>query len=126
MRSSACHSNITKIGIPKDKLDLQKLLGMINYVWNYIPNLSGMCQPFVKKKILFDWHPIHTIWLEKIKKCIMDAPVLKAFDSNKEIKLQTEASQSGLGCCLMQDGKPTYIVCIEKFDKCRAKVWTSW
>jgi len=31
---------------------------------------------------------------------------LANFDSNKEITIQADASQHGLGCCLLQNGKP--------------------
>lgn len=100
---------ISKLGQPKDKKDLQKLLGMINYIRSYIPNLAELCQPLrelLKKNILFQWSQKHTECVEKIKKLIMNAEILKPFDSNKQITLQTDASKYGLGCCMMQDGKP--------------------
>ena len=34
------------------------------------------------------------------------APILKYFDSSKPIVIQGDASQSGLGACLMQAGSP--------------------
>ena len=36
---------IEKIEPPKDKTDLQKLLGMINYVRSFIQNLAAICHP---------------------------------------------------------------------------------
>ena len=49
---------------------------------------------------------VHEACLSKIKKIICEAPVLKTFDPVKEITIETDASKFGLGCCLMQDGKP--------------------
>ena len=100
---------IQKIEPPKDKNDLQKLLGMINYVRSFIPNLAEICQPLrelLKKNIEFIWLPIHTECLSKIKNIICNAPTLKTFDINKEITIEADASKFGLGCCLMQEGKP--------------------
>lgn len=34
---------IQELGIPKDKKGVQTLLGVINYMRNYIPNLSELC-----------------------------------------------------------------------------------
>lgn len=31
---------------------------------------------------------------------------MENFDSSKEITIQADASQHGLGCCLLQNGKP--------------------
>ncbi|XP_046739526.1 uncharacterized protein K02A2.6-like [Diprion similis] len=36
---------------------------------------------------------------------LTSAPVLTNFDSSKEVTIQTDASQSGLGCCLLQEGR---------------------
>lgn len=36
----------------------------------------------------------------------MNAPVLSSFDPNKSITIQTDSSQSGLGCCLLQNKQP--------------------
>ena len=49
---------INKIGSPKDKKDVQKLLGMINYMRQYIPKLAELSQPLrelLKKNVVFQW-----------------------------------------------------------------------
>ena len=100
---------IEKIEPPKDKTDLQKLLGMINYFRSFIPNLADICHPLrelLKKIFAFIWLPIHNECLSKIKNIIFNAPTLKTFDINKEITIEADASKFGLGCCLMQEGKP--------------------
>ena len=42
----------------------------------------------------------------KIKDVITTEPVLAYFDYNKTITIQSDASKYGLGCVLLQDGKP--------------------
>lgn len=52
------------------------------------------------------WLPKHTEVLKKMKQKIIRVPVLQTFDDKKDIVIQTDASSTGLGCCLMQDNKP--------------------
>jgi len=44
--------------------------------------------------------------LNRIKDKLINAPVLFSFDPNKNIVIQTDSSQSGLGCCLLQNKQP--------------------
>lgn len=102
---------IQKIEKPQDKKDLKKLLGVINFMREYIPNLSELCRPLytlLKKGVYFQWMKIHDEALNLVKELICNAPTLKVFDVNKEVSIETDASKYGLGCCLMQDGKPIY------------------
>lgn len=100
---------INDICEPKDKNGLQKLLGMINYARNFVPNLAEMSSPLrelLKKNVVFKWLPAHTSCLNNIKSLICNAPKLKIFDPDAELKIQTDASKAGLGCCLMQGDRP--------------------
>lgn len=102
---------IDSIGPPQNKTDLQKLLCMINYLRDFIHNLAEMTQPLrelLKKNIVFQWNAEHTVCLEKIKQCIAMAPTLKAFNELEPVTIETDASQHGLGCCLMQVGRPVW------------------
>ncbi len=60
----------------------------------------------LKKDVVFQWMPVHDECLQKIKDTIAEATVLMTFDPSKEITIETDASKSGLGCSLMQEGKP--------------------
>ncbi|KMQ84751.1 retrovirus-related pol polyprotein from transposon, partial [Lasius niger] len=55
---------------------------------------------------LTNWLPVHENCLNEIKQEIVNAPILANFNSNKEVTIQADASQHGLGCCLLQNGKP--------------------
>jgi hypothetical protein len=94
---------------PQNKKELQSILGIINYLRKYIPNLAEVSNPLrelLKSNVEFQWLETHTNTFNEIKKMIAEAPTLINFNSNKEVTIQTDASKSGLGCCLMQEGKP--------------------
>lgn len=94
---------------PSNKKELQSILGMINYVRSFIPNLAQISESLrelLKNNNDFVWLDSHTNTLNKIKQIISHAPILKMFDSLKPIVLQCDASKSGIGCCLMQSGAP--------------------
>ena len=49
---------------------------------------------------------LHGDCFKRVKEVIASAPVLKFFDPSEEAVIQCDASQYGLGVCLMQNGQP--------------------
>ena len=100
---------ILEMPIPENKEELQRLLGMVNYFAQFIPNQSTITAPLrqlLKKDVDWIGLPEHTSAVQELKQILSSKPVLKFFDSSKPVKLQVDASKSGLGACLMQDGHP--------------------
>ena len=100
---------ILEMPVPESKEELQRLLGMVNYFAQFIPNQSTITAPLrqlLKKDVDWMWLPEHTIAVQELKQILSSKPVLKFFDSSKPVKLQVDVSKSGLGACLMQDGHP--------------------
>lgn len=50
--------------------------------------------------------PVHTNALKALKSKIANAPVLGVFNSSKPVVIQSDSSKDGLGCCMLQGGKP--------------------
>ena len=61
-----------------------------------------------KRDIIFEWQKAQEKSFEELKKAVSDAPVLRYYDIKQAVTVQCDASQSGLGAVLMQDGQPVY------------------
>ena len=44
--------------------------------------------------------------VKRVQELIVESPVLKYYDPKADTELQCDASDQGLGACLMQDGQP--------------------
>ena len=100
---------IVEMAPPQDKAGIRRLLGMINFLAAHIPNMSSITAPLrslLKSDILFIWGPEQQAVLAKVKEVLSSAPVLHYFDPTVVSTIQADASQSGLGACLLQKGKP--------------------
>lgn len=94
---------------PRNKAELETVLGMINYLAKFAPNLSEITSPLrslLVKDVQFSWDHPQAQAFEKVKEVITQSPVLAYFDHDKDLTLQVDASKFGLGATLMQDGKP--------------------
>ena len=94
---------------PEDRKGVQRVLGLVNYLQRFAPNLAEASAPLrslLKKENTFIYEEVHKRSLENIKEIITQDPVLKYYDVKREVVVQVDASSHGLGACLMQDGQP--------------------
>ena len=94
---------------PESKKDVQRLLGMLAYLSNYLPNLANVTSPLrelMKKPVIFQWNEEHEEAWVKIKNILSSSEGLAHFDPKKDIIIETDASQKGIGCALFQEGRP--------------------
>lgn len=100
---------LLSIEIPKSKKELLRIMGMVNYLTKYLPKLSEFLAPLrklIKNNIPWVWTIDHTLALNTIKKLLTEIPNLKIFDPKSPIEIQSDASQFGVGGCLLQNGNP--------------------
>ena len=100
---------IANVQLPKDIKEPQSFLGMVNYFNRFSPVLAQISQPIrnlVKKDVLFQWQAEQQQALQLIKDAIGKSPLLAYYNPEKESVFQSDASMYGLGCVLLQDGKP--------------------
>ena len=96
---------IIEMSEPGDITALKRFLGMVNYM----PRLSDMTEPLRRlddKEVEFRWTNSHTTAVEAIKKAVTAAPVFRFFVVRKPVTIQCDASETGLGAVLLQDGQP--------------------
>ena len=94
---------------PVDKKGVERLLGTINYLAKFIPNMSTITHPIrelLKSDNKFAWEEPQIKAFSEIKQVLSVAPVLAYFDVKKPVIITCDASQSGLGALLLQDNKP--------------------
>ena len=104
-------SVISEMPPPTCKKQVQSFIGMINYVSKFLARLLELAEPIrelSKDKVPFNWGPEHHAAFKQIKKETVRAPTLAYYNPKKETTLQTDASITGLGACLLQDQKLVY------------------
>ena len=94
---------------PTNVTEVQQLSGMINYLSKFLPGLSDVMKPIrmlTLKDTEWKWGNAQKSAFQKIKELVTEAPVLGYYDQRKPLVLQCDASQTGLGACLMQEKRP--------------------
>ena len=94
---------------PKTKQDLQRFIGMIQYLGKFIPNLSEKAAPLrslMKKNAAWQWNDEHRKAYQILKEDCSKQPTLRYYDVTKPVKISCDSSKCGLGAVLEQDGHP--------------------
>ena len=84
-------------------------MGTINYLAKFIPKMSTITAPLrnlLKQDVPCIWSTSQQQAVETLKSVITTAPVLAFYDPSKELILENDACEYGLGSVLIQDGRP--------------------
>ena len=110
----------------EDVKQVQTLLGMVNYTMKFMPNLSAVTEPLRQiikqsneREFVFHFDEVHKEAFQKLKRMMTEAPVLKYYNMDEPITVTCDASQSGIGCALLQGGRPVAYICVESPDRHR-------
>ncbi|CAN6564249.1 unnamed protein product [Malus baccata var. baccata] len=95
---------------PTNKVQLQRLLGKINFLRRFIANMAGKIQPLtpllrLKDKENFEWGPPHQEAFDSIKAYLTSPPVLVPPQRGKPLKLYISASDKSIGSLLAQNNE---------------------
>lgn len=104
---------ISELKDPINKIELQRILGMVNYLRDFVPNMSKVLSPFpqlLKKEKIWEWNETQSQVLNEVKRLICNASILVNFDPNEKIVIRCNASRDAIGCCLIQKKKPVCFV----------------
>lgn len=101
-------SNIESWPRPKTGTDIQRFLGLVNYMRDHIPKASALMAPLDKirnAKVITDkeWTPSIETHFQTIKKVLVSNVVLSPPDLNHPYTVYTDSSSYGIGCALCQE-----------------------
>ena len=100
---------ISEMPRPTDVTGVQRFLGMAQYLAKFLPNLSDITKPLQElthKDVAWVWdHPQETAY-RKLLDALTRTPVLRYYNLAEEVTIQCDASQTGLGAALLQNGQP--------------------
>ena len=91
---------IIEMPAPTDKAGVQRLLGLAQYLSKFLPHLSDITKPLrelTQNDVVWNWESPQQTALDTLKKAVTTTPVLRYYNLKEEVRIQCDASQSGLG-----------------------------
>ncbi|KAG8487764.1 hypothetical protein CXB51_018053 [Gossypium anomalum] len=99
---------IVQWNAPRNVSEVRSFLGLAGYYRRFVNGFSKIALPMTKllqKSVPFIWDDQCQKSFETLKRMLTEAQVLTLPESGKGFIVYSDASLSGLGCVLMQDGK---------------------
>ena len=100
---------ITKIDAPKNKKELRRFIGLVNYyrdMWVRRSHVLAPLASLTSKTTKWKWGPKEQEAFDTMKKIIAKETLLAYPDFNDEFVIHTDASHTQLGAVISQKGKP--------------------
>ncbi|GFW59569.1 retrovirus-related Pol polyprotein from transposon 297 [Trichonephila clavipes] len=97
---------IAEMKPPKNNREVSKFLGMAGWYQKFIPHYADICEPLYrlkKKGAKFNWSQDA---FNKVKRALIEAPVLQLPNFKEQFNLFTYASGVGIGSVLNQNHRP--------------------
>ena len=98
---------------PRNVTEVRSFLGFAGYYQWFVKGFSIIASSLTKllqKGVMFEWDDKFHSSFDRLKKILVEAPVLTQPTPGSEYALYSDASKVGVGCVLMQDGK--VVVCL--------------
>lgn len=92
--------------VPTTLKEVQRFLGLAGWYHRFIPHFSEIAAPLHALKsrdVVWEWTMECQQAFDKLKSALQKTPVLASPDFTKGFKVQTDASDVGLGAVLTQD-----------------------
>ena len=108
-------------------VSVQRLNGFVNYPAKCLHGISDVMEPIrqlTKLDVPSNWSKTQEDTFEAMKRIVSEAPVLWFYDTHKELSIQCDASQTGLGAALLQYGQPFAFV--SKHSRTLRRDMVSW
>ena len=91
--------------VPKTVPQLQSFLGMVTYFQRFIKNFAVITQPLtdlLRKNVKYEWGTSQQEAFDKLKLMLVSPPVLRIFDPDLPVVVETDASDLAIGAVLLQ------------------------
>ena len=96
---------ILELQRPKSKKEIKSFLAMTGYYAKFIPRFADMVYPLTeltKRNKPFKWDETEEKAFADVRRCLRKEPILKIVDFGRQMYVQTDASDVGLGGALLQ------------------------
>jgi len=100
---------ITEMKSPTNVEELRRFLGLANYLGKFLPHFSAIAEPLrnlTKNDVPWNWSEVQESAMHELKRMITQTPVLAFYDPTKDLVIENDACEYGLGSLLLQNGKP--------------------
>lgn len=123
-------SAVQTFPVPTSVKEVQRFLGFAGWYHRFIKNFSEKAAPLhalKKKDVTWNWSDKCQQAFETIKNDLITAPVLISPDFNRAFKVQTDASEYGLGAVLTQeeDGQERVVAYASRLLKGAEKAYST-
>ncbi|CAI7776062.1 unnamed protein product, partial [Closterium sp. NIES-54] len=91
---------------PANITELQSLLGFVNYVRRFVPDMACLTAPLtdlLRKGVIFTWGEKEHAAFSTLKNVLCSPPVLRIIDPHRPFEVVTNASDIAIGAVLLQD-----------------------
>jgi hypothetical protein len=93
---------------PQNVSDIHSFLGLAGYYRRFIQDFYEIVKPMTRlleKGKEFKWSNEFQVTFEELRKRLTSTPISTLLNITRSLDIYCDASHSGLGCVLMQDGK---------------------
>jgi len=102
---------VLKMERPSNVAAVRRLIGLVNYLAKFLSKLSKLCEPLRRlthKGVEWSWSNEQEKAFESVKQAATSAicNIVQYFNSSEPVEGQGDASASGIGFVLMQNGQP--------------------
>lgn len=100
---------IKELKSPKDRKEVERFLGAVNYLSKFIPHYSEIAIPLtslLRKGSEWRWESSESEAFDRLKEAVTGAGVLALYEPARPVVLSVDASRDALGAVLLQAGRP--------------------